>query len=219
MPDLLSPEEMELLRSLVSPARKATSLRFVRQQDAQRGLVGELLVIYILRTRYNLHADQIQFVKNTYGKPYLYDYPHIHFNVSHAGDWIVCADGTVPVGIDIEQVRPIDFGIAERFYTADEHDVLMGTPKEQQLQVFYELWTLKESYIKFVGKGLSLPLDSFSILKNENNDYKVHSKKPVEMDSFFRRIPIAPQYKLAVCAAEPLGPLPLVMLNWSELIP
>lgn len=219
MPDLLSPEEMELLRSLVSPARKATSLRFVRQQDAQHGLVGELLVIYILRTRYNLHADQIQFVKNTYGKPYLRDYPHIHFNVSHAGDWIVCADGNVPVGIDIEQVRPIDFGIAERFYTADEHDVLMSTPKEQQLQVFYELWTLKESYIKFVGKGLSLPLDSFSILKNENNDYIVYSKKPVEMDSFFRRIPIAPQYKLAVCAAEPLGPLPLVMLNWSELIP
>lgn len=219
LPDLLSLEDMDILRSQVSPARKEASLKFVRQQDAQRGLIGELLILYRLRTHYHLHNDQIQLDKNKYGKPYLRNHPHIHFNVSHAGNWIVCADGDVPVGIDIEQVRPIDFGIAERFYTQDEYQLLLNAPKDQQLQTFYELWTLKESYIKFVGKGLSLPLDSFSILQDDLQNYQVTSTKPIDTPSFFRHIFIDSHYKLAVCAAESLGPLPLVMLDWTELIP
>lgn len=219
LPDLLSLEDMDILRSKVSTARKESSLKFVRQQDAQRGLIGELLVLYRLRTHYQLQDHQIEFDKNKYGKPHLRDYPHIHFNVSHAGDWIVCADGTVPVGIDIEQVRPIDFGIAERFYTPQEYQLLTHAPDNEKLQTFYEIWTLKESYIKFVGKGLSLPLDSFSILKNDQHDYQVYSAKPIDTASFFRHISIDSQYKLAVCAEEPLGPLPLIMLNWTELIP
>lgn len=219
LPDLLSLEDMDVLRHNVSSARKEASLKFVRQQDAQRGLIGELLILYRLRTQYQLQNHQIQFEKNKYGKPFLRNHPHIHFNVSHAGDWIVCADGTVPVGIDIEQIRPIDFGIAERFYTEPEYQLLLNVPESEKLQTFYTLWTLKESYIKFVGKGLSLPLDSFSILQNDKQEYQVTSAKPIHTVSFFRHLPIDSQYKLAICAGEPLGPLPLIMLDWTELIP
>ncbi len=69
----------------------------------------------------------------------------------------------MPVGVDIEKIRPIDFAIAERFFTASEYRLLMDTAEQERLQLFYTLWTLKESYIKFVGKGLSIPLDSFAI--------------------------------------------------------
>ncbi|MEW9502394.1 4'-phosphopantetheinyl transferase superfamily protein [Jeotgalibacillus marinus] len=31
------------------------------------------------------------------------------------------------------------------------------------MKLFYQLWCTKESYIKSVGKGLYIPLDSFSI--------------------------------------------------------
>ncbi len=219
LPDLLSLEDMEVLRRNVSPARKEASLKFVRQQDAQRGLIGELLVLHRLRTHYQLQDHQIQFEQNKYGKPYLHNYPDIHFNVSHAGDWIVCADGNVPVGIDIEQIRPIDFGIAQRFYTEPEYQLLMNAPESEQLTTFYALWTLKESYIKFVGKGLSLPLDSFSVLQNDNHEYQVSSAKPIDMASFFRHLSIDSKYQLAVCAGEPLSLLPLIMLDWTELIP
>ncbi|WP_458119531.1 4'-phosphopantetheinyl transferase family protein [Paenibacillus sp. Z6-24] len=230
VPDLIPEDGMERLREAVSEERKQASLKFHRQQDAQRSLIGEALLLHILRERYHLSAGSVSIAKNAYGKPYLEEYPDIYFNISHAGDWIVCADGTVPVGIDIEQVRPIDFAIAERFFTASEYTQLMKAPPQQQLQLFYTLWTLKESYIKYIGKGLSVPLDSFAITIADNGTAKLCPPRPEEDSSgswedhagqicYFRKIMIDANYQLAICAAEALGPKPLVMLNWQELGP
>ena len=40
------------------------------------------------------------------GKPYFPQYPGLHFNLSHSGPLTVCALSTLPVGVDIEQIRP-----------------------------------------------------------------------------------------------------------------
>ncbi|MFD1886219.1 4'-phosphopantetheinyl transferase family protein [Paenibacillus wenxiniae] len=229
VPELLSDETMEQLRAAVSGERREQSLRFQRQQDAQRSLLGELLVKYVLKERYALPSDTLTFSKTSYGKPYLSEHTDIHFNLSHAGDWIICADGKVPVGVDIEKIRPIDFAIAERFFTASEYRLLMNAAAEERLQLFYTLWTLKESYIKFVGKGLSIPLDSFAVELTEPDIARLAEPDPEEDSSggwddhcqqtcFFRNIHVDRNYKLAVCSAAPFGPRPLIMLDWRELL-
>jgi len=87
----------------------------------------------------------------------------IHFNISHSGNCVVCAVDEKAVGVDIEVIKPIDFNIAERFFSKAEYLTLINQPKEMQMKYFYMIWTLKESYIKADGRGLSLPLNSFSI--------------------------------------------------------
>nr|WP_084787523.1 hypothetical protein [Anaerobacillus alkalidiazotrophicus] len=43
-----------------------------------------------------------------------------HFNVSHSGNWVVCATDNQPIGIDIEEIKPIDFQIVYSFFSETE---------------------------------------------------------------------------------------------------
>lgn len=105
----------------------------------------------------------------------------LYFNISHSGDWIICAVDNKPVGVDIEIIKVINFKIAERFFSSEEYYALMSQPETIQLKYFYMLWTLKESYIKAEGKGLNIPLFSFcmrmegnyikAIVDNKISDY------------------------------------------------
>ena len=108
-----------------------------------------------------LHNNLLKFSINKYGKPFLAISPHLHYNISHAGHYVACAFSDEPIGIDIEIITPIDLKIAERFFAPNETTYIMES--EETLR-FYEVWTKKESRIKFEGKGLHIPLPSFSVL-------------------------------------------------------
>ena len=121
-----------------------------------------------------------------------------HFNISHSGDWVVLATGPSPLGIDVERIKDIDLDIAKRFFSGREYDDLMLKPDEERFSYFFNLWTLKESYIKAVGKGLSLPLDSFSMVMEDN---RITIKTESDDNRFFRQYPVAAGYKLSICAS------------------
>lgn len=159
----LEKEEFARLLNCVSEEKRERILRFHRSEDAQRTLLGDVLSRYALCKRFNLQNKDLVFGVNEYGKPLLPGFQDAHFNISHSGPWVVCAVDDKPVGIDVEIIKPMDFKIAERFFSKDEYHSLMDQPEEMKLNYFYRLWTLKESYIKAEGKGLSIPLDSFSI--------------------------------------------------------
>lgn len=98
------------------------------------------------------------------GKPYLPQYPGIQFNLSHSGPWGACALSETPVGVDLELVRPLRQNVAGRFFTPTEQTFLARQPDPEQ--AFFRLWTRKESFIKALGKGLTMPLNSFSVLED-----------------------------------------------------
>jgi len=98
--------------------------------------------------------------KTVLGKPYLPQFPGVHFNLSHSGPWGVCALSCAPVGVDVELVRPLRQDVAKRFFTKTEQLYLACHPAEE----FFRLWTRKESFSKALGKGLTLPMDHFSVL-------------------------------------------------------
>ena len=103
-----------------------------------------------------------ELARTVLGKPYLPGYPGLHFNLSHSGPWGVCALSKAPVGVDVELVRPLRYDLARRFFTPGEQAWLRGRPEGE----FFRLWTRKESFLKALGKGLTLPLDSFSVLED-----------------------------------------------------
>ena len=71
------------------------------------------------------------------------------------------------MGCDIEEIKEYKEKVAKRFFTSKENEYLDLTNDKDGL--FYRLWTLKESYVKCIGKGLSVPLNSFELSNNSNN--------------------------------------------------
>lgn len=95
------------------------------------------------------------------GKPYLPDAPDVHFNLSHSGSWAVCALGRAPLGVDLQQERPLRQPVLRRFAPSEQAWLEKLSAPERQ-SAFFDLWALKESYLKATGAGLAGGLDSVS---------------------------------------------------------
>lgn len=147
----------------VSDERKAKTDRFVFPEGKYRSLGVELLLRFGLS---DLSVDSKN-LKLGYGamkKPYLIDYPEIQFNQSHSGTYAMCAFSKTAVGCDVEKMSRCDLAVARRFFFAGEYESILArkTPDEQKTQ-FFRLWTMKESFMKATGLGLSLGLKNFEI--------------------------------------------------------
>ncbi|AHV96496.1 4'-phosphopantetheinyl transferase family protein [Paenibacillus sabinae] len=197
------PQNMELC-DYVSPEKSIRIKRMASPKDAQRLLWAELLVRVLIMDKYKLKNKEITFVTNPHGKPVFERDPSFAFNISHSGNWIVAAvaEHGQWIGVDIEEIRPIELDIAERFFAPMEYRRLIRESKSRQLEYFYDLWTLKESYLKATGAGLTLPLDSFEIHKDREAGAISVAQTHYAHSFFFRQYDVDPSYKLSVCSTE-----------------
>lgn len=175
-------------------------LKYLRKEDAVRTLYADLLVRYLL-CRKGYRPEEISFRYNAFGKPAL-SIPGVHFNVAHSGKWIVAALSDTETGIDVEQIVPIEMDIAANYFSREECRQLFSLAGEQQLSLFFELWTCKESYLKFCGTGLSAPLDSFTVVPSGNGTAGVTDVHGKNMNVFLKQYPLDAAYRMAVCSAE-----------------
>ena len=160
----LSLAEFDALLSFVSPAKQERIQGFRLFRDARNTLLGDILARVELSRATGKKARRLVFSKSGYGKPFLENNPHAHFNLSHSGPYIACVTAGEPVGIDIELFRPIDLRLAERFFSPEEMEYVKHG---RQIRRFFEVWTKKESRIKWEGMGLSKHLPSFSVIGGE----------------------------------------------------
>ena len=116
--------------------------------------------------------EHIRVISDRYGKPFLESHKNIHFNLSHTDNCVACATAKEPVGVDVEMVKPIEIDLADRFFTSNECDYIDCGLDEYKLERFYRIWTRKESYVKMLGKGLFVPLNSFEVLENKDMHYE-----------------------------------------------
>lgn len=171
--------------------------RYINYEDAQRALISDLLIRYIISCKLKIENQDIIILRNEFGKPYLKNSDSFQFNISHSGCWVVCAVDNYPIGVDIEKIQPIDLEIAKRYFSKEEYSDLLEKPVKSRLSYFYELWTLKESYIKADGRGLSIPLYSFTF--KVFDDSILFISQPRKEEYFFSQYDIDSNYKMAVC--------------------
>ncbi|OAB47895.1 4'-phosphopantetheinyl transferase family protein [Paenibacillus antarcticus] len=193
---------------------KVSKLRIF--DDVHRSVIAELLIRSIIIDQLNIPNSDIRFGENTYHKPYLQSHSNFEFNLSHSGEWVACAIDHHVVGIDIEQMLDINLEIAKRFFTLREYEDLMQKDSSEQRNYFYKLWTLKESYIKAVGKGLHIPLNSFSMDINDRNEITI-DKEQNDSPYFFNTSQVNSDYMLSVCSTANHCSTPTV-LHEEELI-
>ncbi|MBE7150862.1 4'-phosphopantetheinyl transferase superfamily protein [Bacillus mycoides] len=185
---------------LVSEEKQKKIMRFHRVEDAKRTLLADLLARYAISYKTGMKCEEINFKNNKYGKPLLVNIPNVYFNTSHSAQWIVCAISSQPIGIDIEFIEQINCEIAKQFFSEDEYVKLSRESEENKLDYFYQLWTLKESYVKAIGKGLSIPLDSFSI-SIDSKEIKLKASNN-STNCYFKQFEIDDNYKMAVCSFD-----------------
>ncbi len=175
-----------LLRALLSDDELAKVDRYRLPQSRLQALyvrsyLRVVLTHHARELNFDIAPDQWRFRYEPKGKPHLCDEQQaltgIEFNISHSGQFLLVAivisdskndkaqkHGALQLGVDIEKSRVgTDINsIHHHYFSSHESSRLLALDESEQRNHFFDLWALKESYIKAVGKGLSIPLDSFS---------------------------------------------------------
>lgn len=139
----------------------ARSLEEGRDHEAQSRRARQLLEMALKRD-YPQIRTPVRLKKETNGKPFLADYPGIYISLSHSGPYAACAVADGPVGIDVEARRPRrSFERVVQKLHPQERAALEQAEGADRETLFYNLWVLKESFIKADGRGLGIPLNSF----------------------------------------------------------
>lgn len=139
----------------LSSQRRERAECFRQDADRKRCLCAGTALDLALQT-VGLREKEVQIAYTEQGKPYLADYPRWHFSLSHSGQWAVCLLSEGPVGVDVEQLRPLrDPLIASRCFTEEAFGQWQALPEPERRLAFFRQWTRLESALKRQGIGLA----------------------------------------------------------------
>lgn len=170
--------------SILDDAERSRAAAFRFPQDRELYVAAHLFLRRTLSKHAPVAPTDWQFKTNAYGKPFISNsgYEHLQFNLSHTRGMIACAVSHAgAIGVDVEKRKPLtDLDALCRYALAplEAHDVLSASNDRQQAQRFFTYWTLKEAYIKARGMGLSIPLQQFTFVQNEQLQWRLHAEIP-----------------------------------------
>ena len=176
------PEALDMNAALgrVGPQRREAALRYVREIDRKLSLAAFLLLQEALEKEYGITQPPV-FSFGPHGKPFLRDYPHIHFNLSHCSCAALCVVSDAPVGCDVETVeKALDMGLCNHCCSPAEREAVLASAHPEQ--AFCTLWTRKEAFLKWTGEGLS---DRLPDLLSSPEASAAHFKSYVSPDAAF----------------------------------
>ena len=165
---------VEACRSLVPAAEaEAATAGAVTPQAAEERLLSSALRRWALARYCGTPAAALRFTRGPHGKPELLQEPlsgarRLSFSVAHTAGALLCAVACAPLGVDVEQRDRGSPGLATRlaarYFTSAEQAALAALPEPARAGAFLQLWTLKEAYVKALGRGIAAaPLASFAI--------------------------------------------------------
>lgn len=143
-----------------APVEKRT--RICRQrirQNADNMLVGAALARHLLWQELRIPYTAV-IAYGPYGKPYLADYPKAHFNISHSGQYVVCAVCDRLVGIDIQEIAPYCTEVAAN--VCNPMEMMQLNASAEPAMEFARIWTKKEAFVKLTGNGITGGLKDIS---------------------------------------------------------
>jgi 4'-phosphopantetheinyl transferase len=222
--DISDSDQLELLW-LLSESERTKWERFLTKDSRLQYLATRALVRTTL-SRYAAVSPQAwHFETNDYGRPHIIQ-PQMHrslqFNLSNTKGLVACAvSRECEVGIDVENFeRTLDVdALAPSVFAPSELADLQKAPPEDRLDLFLSYWTLKESYIKARGMGLSHPLDAFWFEFSGSSPFLFVTDRCSDIATRWRFYQYAPTHthKMAVAVAPPDGVEPSIRLIWVTL--
>lgn len=172
-------------------------LKSKNKSEIQRSINSlKLLKIGLSEFGIDLFGEDI--VYNEFGKPSL-SRKDIFYSISHSGKYVTCAISNKMVGIDIQKhIEKFEEIIS--FFSTSEKEYLASISLHRLLiKEFFKIWTVKESYVKFLGKGLYKELDSFSLFLDKK---KIIDGDRILKDILYKNFSISEEYTMSVVASS-----------------
>lgn len=159
----------QFLLKFSPPEKQQRILRQRIKQNAVNMAIGGALARYMLWKKFGITPDA-KIAYGEFGKPYLPDYPEAHFNISHSGQFVVCAVCDSPVGVDVQEITPYRTDIATKVCSNTELAQIEATTN--QAAGFTKIWTMKEATAKVKGLGFGNDLTFKDVSNSEI--YSIH---------------------------------------------
>jgi 4'-phosphopantetheinyl transferase len=167
------------LAQLLSDDERARAARFLVEGHARRFMVAHARLRQQLAAELNMAPADLTFATGEHGKPRLAAEQAgagLEFNLSHSGSLgLVGWAWKRAIGVDIEFWRPTtdEAALVRRFFSASEIAAYERLAPPQRTEAFFNCWSRKEAYVKAVGRGLGLPLDSFDVSLGDASDARL----------------------------------------------
>ncbi len=139
--------------AVLSPAERARAGRFVVAHAKRRFTAGRAALRQTLAPLCGIPAAELELSTGPNGKPFVRGGPH--FNLAHSGPVALFAVADFAVGIDVEERRPLEAGLANAVFTPAELAYLTVLLPQDRQAAFFRGWTRKEAVIKAQGGSIA----------------------------------------------------------------
>lgn len=166
----------------VSDFRKEKIIHFTFRKDKNLCLGASILLDKKLKELGLSEKDAIYSLSES-GKPYFRNVPDLHFSISHSGDYSIVAFSSLEIGCDIEKITEVEDSVKKLCLSENEQKTIKTN------RDFFFLWSVKESYLKAIGTGLTDSLDKIETAT-------------IEKDFYIQKIDSVDNYSIVVCHRE-----------------
>ena len=156
-------EPAEKFLHLFTEERREKILRYKFAADRNRTIFAELLVRSVIAKKISRPIEEILIERDFCGKPHVVD-GNLEISLAHSENWAVCSVGEVPSGVDVEEDFSDALAVAKNFFLPQEYQKLCELDGRARAEKFLCLWTIKESFVKFIGRGID---ETFSAIDAE----------------------------------------------------
>jgi len=183
-------KDIDLQLTYLSSEEKERAAKFYFAKDKIRFIQNRYLLRFIIAKYLAIQISEVEFKYNKYGKPQLADdEAKLFFNISHSHGFTVLAfSREYELGIDVELVNreeDINCFINTDIFTPGEINWLKSQTGSNISAACYKLWSAKEAYVKALGIGLTIPLNSIETNIVEENGIRLLDIKAESCKSYY----------------------------------
>lgn len=147
----ISINELNEFYNIIHNDKKIKINKITDKRNKYMSILGEYLLSQLLKEYCNIDYSNLIFQYNDNGKPFISNYS-IYFNISHSHEFVVCIISDKECGIDIELIRQVPVNTIKSFASENEQKYIL---KKDIYKRIFEIYTLKEAYIKMNGLNLT----------------------------------------------------------------
>ncbi len=179
------------------PENLADKILLVVTKNAGKD-IEDLIVQTLAGFNPGLNESDIAMSRNKNGKPFTGNVK-TNFNISKSENLIVIAfTDNSEIGIDIEKISGDKiFSKLDVFFSGNEIEKIQ---RDKSLKTFFKLWTRKESFLKFLGTGITDTVNKISLATDRNKiETEIFSKSDeAYINSFF----VSDKIYCSVCTSQ-----------------
>ncbi len=187
----------------------------IKTEDCLRIAATRFCETHHLFDGMQIPATCFSVAKTERGKPYFPNFRELHVSITHSGAYCICAIAGQNIGIDLQEHSRLQREtpdaavlrfqkLAKRFFSAKEAVFVSEEDTEHR---FFDIWTARESYVKYTGTGIDGGFGSLCLLPEDDILRTVPDRSKTlrwqSMGVSFVRIPFEAGYTLCVCTATP----------------